>query len=198
MDALNDCFLAPNDGIAEQIPCTGAADDDAPKILQHNFTLRVMDTSEHPSAALRTEILKVKAKIRSHPTVPANPANLSEPQPEVFDDSVAVQLPRKYCAFSGCQWPDTSADAGSDLGTVQLLTHIMKEHAKDLEDAVALLPECYPPEVRYMSIYNEAFAEKIREGAPLASYSIDRRALTQFSEALQDRSVSAPMRFLRG
>ena len=49
-----------------------------------------------------------------------------------------------------------------------------------------------------MSIYNEALAEKIREGAPLASYSIDRRALTQFSEALQDRSVSAPMCFLCG
>ena len=43
-----------------------------------------------------------------------------------------------------------------------------------------------------MSIYNEAIAEKIREGAPLASYSIDRRALTQLSEALQGRSVSTP------
>ena len=68
-------------------------EEDASHILQHHFTLRAMDASEHPSAALRTEILKVKAKIRSHPTVPANPTNLSEPLPEVFDDSIAVQLP---------------------------------------------------------------------------------------------------------
>ena len=52
--------------------------------------------------------------------------------------------------------------------------------------------------MRYASIYNEAIAEKIREGAPLASYAIDRRALQNFNDALHENSICAPMCFLCG
>ena len=40
-------------------------------------------------------------------------------------------------------------------------------------------------------MYNEAVAEVIRQGAPLSTYSIDRRCLRNFSEFLADENVNA-------
>ena len=168
-------------------------------IQNQHFRLRVMENSIHPSEVLHKAVLKVKAEIRSHPTVPADPQNSKVPMPDVFDDSVAVQLPHKHCAFVGCLWPHNNRTTQKTLSTKDLLDHIMTDdqHKQVLEAAVNLLPSCYPFPVRYMSIYNEAIAEKIRGGAPLASYSIDRRALANLDHALQ-QNICAPMCFLCG
>ena len=44
-----------------------------------------------------------------------------------------------------------------------------------------------------ISIYNEALAMAIRAGAPLASYSIDRRCLHDYMTSLTDESTNALM-----
>ena len=67
-----------------------------------------------------------------------------------------------------------------------------------LESAAQFLPQCFSKDVQYQSIYNQSIAEKIREGAPLASYAIDRRALQNFDDALEDKNVCAPMCFICG
>ena len=45
------------------------------------------------------------------------------------------------------------------------------------------LPKHFREEECFASCYNEAIALKIREGAPLASYAIDRRCLRKAAEA---------------
>ena len=72
------------------------------------------------------------------------------------------------------------------------------KHGELLGKAMNLLPACYEEEDRLISVYNEAITEKVRSGAPLASYAIDRRALKNFHEALQEDSIQAPMCFLCG
>ena len=42
-----------------------------------------------------------------------------------------------------------------------------------------------------MSVYNEALAIAIRRGAPLVSYSIDRRCLRQYVQHSTDASTQA-------
>ena len=50
--------------------------------------------------------------------------------------------------------------------------------------------------VQYQSIYNQSIAEKIRERAPLASYSIHRRALQNFDDTLENNNICAPICFI--
>ena len=44
-------------------------------------------------------------------------------------------------------------------------------------------------------MYSEAVARVIRNGAPLATHSIDRRCLKQYTDALADESVQSLMCF---
>ena len=44
-------------------------------------------------------------------------------------------------------------------------------------------------EIRLFSAYCEAIAVKVREGAPLDTYSIDRRAIVNYTEAAGDDSI---------
>ncbi len=69
-------------------------------------------------------------------------------------------------------------------------------HRDALCEAVQELPRCYEGEERRLSVYNEAIAEKLRQGAPLASYSIDRRCLRNYSEATSNNNIQAPICFL--
>ena len=102
-----------------------------------------------------------------------------------------MNLPRKHCAFSGCNEPFD--DETSKLE--HLREHLRGKHGELLGKAMNLLPACYEEEDRLISVYNEAIAEKVRNGAPLASYAIDRRALKNFHEALQEDSIQVPMCF---
>ena len=53
------------------------------------------------------------------------------------------------------------------------------------------MPLCHTVAERTASVYNEAIATKIRQGAPLASYAIDRRCLRNASEAIASDTVHA-------
>ena len=75
------------------------------------------------------------------------------------------------------------------------MRHLQDQHGETLGKAMDLLPACSKAEERLISVYNEAIAEKVRNGAPLASYAIDRRALKNFHNAMQEDSVQARMCF---
>jgi hypothetical protein len=98
---------------------------------------------------------------------------------QAFDDSLAVLLPRKHCAFKGCTWEhgwnEARAADGPRLDDEKLLEHVMGARESSVMPAADLLPACFPTRERIFATYNEAIAIKVREGAPLASYSIDRR-----------------------
>ena len=159
-------------------------------VMKQHYTLRLKPESEHPSAKLYKALLDLIPHIRTHPTVPADPHYRNKPMLQVFNDKLAPRLPTKHCAFMECTW------AGD--GESARLTHLKESHIDLLESAARYLPQCFPKDIQYLSIYNESIAEKIREGTPLASYAIDRRALHNFDDALQEEDICAPMCFLCG
>jgi hypothetical protein len=55
---------------------------------------------------------------------------------------------------------------------------------------VEQLPEAGNAEEKIWAAYNEAIAWKVREGAPLATYSIDRRALRNYASAFEGAGVN--------
>ena len=62
------------------------------------------------------------------------------------------------------------------------MTHLLSDHLALLTDAMEQFADFrpvapYDESVLAMSVYNEGLALAIRRGAPLASYSIDRRCL---------------------
>ena len=61
--------------------------------------------------------------------------------------------------------------------------------------AADFLPACHSEAERLSAVYNEAVAEKIRGGAPLAAYSIDRRCLRNYHHATQGDQIEAPICF---
>ena len=62
-----------------------------------------------------------------------------------------------------------------------LLAHLRVAHSEALESVASLLLAFHTEEERLIGSYNEAIAEMIRQGAPLATYSIDRRCLYNYS-----------------
>ena len=103
----------------------------------------------------------------------------------MFDDKVSPSLTRKHSAFNGCIWHGDS--------DTELLNHLLHAHEHLLLPAAESLPRCYTQEDRVLAVYNEAIAEKIRQGAPLASYAIDRRAIKNFASATEEDKILAPI-----
>ena len=66
-----------------------------------------------------------------------------------------------------------------------MVEHVRTAHWEDMESVLALLPFVYTEEERIAAAYNQAIAEEVREGAPVASYSIDRRCLRKAAEATE-------------
>ena len=159
-------------------------------ILEKHLTIRSMSESEHPSAKLYAALSILKEHIREHPTLPPDPVDTNRPLQQAFNDKLALKLPKKHCAFKGCIWEGDNETAR--------LVHLKDCHSELLESAARYLPSCFSTDVKYQSVYNESIAEKIREGAPLASYSLDRRALQNFDDALDNNNICAPMCFLCG
>ena len=73
------------------------------------------------------------------------------------------------------RWGDTDSD---------LLTHLSTNHFAVLSTVAGMLPDESNDSIKLWSVYCEAIAWKIRQGAPLASYSIDRRAIANYAHAL--------------
>ena len=128
-----------------------------------------------PRQQLEDELDTLSFEFRDYPTLPSDP--LSEGIAALkgsLDENKGLLLPPKHCAFRYCTWCGCDDDS--------LVTHILKEHKDRLEKAMdyfAFLRPVVPPDEKAlaMSVYNEGLAIAIRRGAPLASYSIDRRCL---------------------
>ena len=121
---------------------------------------------------LENALHTLSTSFRRHPTLPADPANPVEYMKEACDDTVGLLLPRKHCALKNCMWH------GSD--DMALIEHIEVNHYDALRPAINAFHalkfvHCKDSEVVALSMYNEGIATAIRQGAPLASYSIDRR-----------------------
>ena len=65
---------------------------------------------------------------------------------------------------------------------MSLVMHIVETHEEDLKPAMECFQTLHPcvfesEHVLALSAYNESIAMAVRRGAPLASYSIDRKCL---------------------
>ena len=130
-----------------------------------------------------------------HPTQPADPQNPTMPMPEAFDDNTAALLPPKHCGFKHCCW-ELPWTQGVAIETERhrekkLFEHIKKEHAEIMASAMNLLPGNATSLEKIAACYNEAIAVKTRQGAPIASYSIDRKCLRKASDTLQGNNIQA-------
>lgn len=130
---------------------------------------------------------------REYPTLPANPINPMEHMDEARNDATALLLPRKHCAFKGCDWN------GSD--EQDLLKHIHDTHLAALQpgmEAFRALKLVHRKDeaTLALSIYNEGIATAVRQGAPLASYSIDRRCILEYNTHLMHENTGASVCFV--
>ena len=55
------------------------------------------------------------------------------------------------------------------------------------------LPLCFSLEAHLLSVYNEAIAVKTRQGAPVTSYSIQRRAVNNYMKTISTSSIQSPI-----
>ncbi len=149
------------------------------------------DNSHGDVRGLLVEALEMAAEfLRDDPTVPAAEGNATEPDPAALSEEAAAALPRKHCAFSGCRAtfaPDGKLSAGE-----QLCQHLQRDpsHRAVLEAVIKRMPLCpESDDVKFFSAYCEVIATKTRRGAPLDTYSIDRRAVQKYHEACGDDQV---------
>ena len=143
--------------------------------------------------SLELALFTLSELFRKYPTLPADPTNACEHMEEAHDDTSALLLPRKHCAFKGCNWN------GSD--DMELLKHINERHLSALSpgiEAYRALKTVYSKDeaALALSIYNEGIAIAVRQGAPLASYSIDRRCMLQYNLHLNDQNTCALVCFV--
>ena len=111
---------------------------------------------------------------RDYRNLPADPCHPACALPGARANDVAMLLPPKHGAFKVCAW------CGRD--TMSLAKHIAQVHDADLKQAMecfeALRPCAFDDTNNLaLSVYNGGIAMAVRRGAPLASYSIDRKCL---------------------
>ena len=74
---------------------------------------------------------------------------------------------------------------------LEVVRHVMTEHGPAVHAASELLSPMHKEVERITAVYNEAIGINVREGAPLASYSIDRKCLRKGAEATAGDNVQA-------
>ena len=126
----------------------------------------------------------VSSSMREHPTLPACRKDPQIADTHALREDVAVDLPKKHCAFRGC-----TAEAKSDA---ELIDHLLADskHSLALSAVTRKMPVSQDDErVRMFSAYCEALALKVRQGPPLDTYSIDRRAILNYNSAAADDQI---------
>ena len=103
---------------------------------------------------------------------------MDRPWEAALREDTAVELPAKHCALKGCSW------SGSDEAGLQ--GHLCTSHRDAVEKVASLLPKMHSEAETCVAAYDEAIAVVVRRGAPLASYSIDRRCLLNCASCLSD------------
>ena len=159
----------------------GAASEPEENVGYYELTCMPADISPDPRVQLKEALDGIAAQLREDPTLPADAKDPTRTQPESCDENTAFPLPPKHCAFKGCAWYGNN-DA-------ELLDHLAKKHHRLLNPAKQFLNPSASQETQFLSLYNEAIATKVREGAPTASYSIDRRCLKNYAAELEGNNI---------
>ena len=178
------------------------------------YCLRCVDVAPlgDRRGVLESRLEELADQLRERPTLPAQFDEAAR------QEDRAVELPAKHCAFIGCEKtfkvpPDLAAGPQARDSFMlsierELVNHVIAEHrsavepvAQELEsrmqargDEGALsgnLALCEDERACFASAYNEAIAVATRRGAPLASYSIDRRCLFNYCRGVNDDSVES-------
>lgn len=130
---------------------------------------------------------------REYPTLPSNPSHKTEPLLCALETDKALYLPLKHCAFTACSW------RGND--TLSLAKHVVEDHMEDLQESMSCFEAVRPcvienQQVLALSVYNEGIAMAVRRGAPLASFSIDRKCLQQYTYHLTNSETKSLVCFV--
>jgi len=153
------------------------------------FHLRCMDAdrSPDPRACLERTLHRLSQQFREKPTLPSDRDDANVYSKDAAQESRAIVIARKHCAFRGCAW-EGETDAA-------LHVHLQTKHGAAFEESQKEMSRIHNPEaVRQSGIasaYNEAIAISVRRGAPLAAYSIDRRCLGNYVEAMHDPELGS-------
>ena len=163
------------------------------KLFYEVATLRATDTPDLLRMALHDALETLSYNFRAYPTLPSDPSNFREPLSCALDSDKALYLPLKHCAFDACAW------RGND--TLSLAKHIVDGHMDDLQAAMCCFEAVRPcvienPQVLALSVYNEGIAMAVQRGAPLASFSIDRKCLQQYAYHLTHPDTKALVCFV--
>jgi hypothetical protein len=183
--------------------CTSCVKDNAAYFANHDienigesreklfYEVSVLDASVTPDQ-LRSELHDALDTLsyyfKAYPTLPSNPSNSREPLRCALDTDKALYLHLKHCAFDACSW------RGND--TLSLAKHVVEDHMEDLQPAMRCFEAVRPRviehlEVLALSVYNEGIAMAVRRGAPLASFSIDRKCLQQYTYHLTNTDTKS-------
>ena len=152
---------------------------------QHFFSIACLEegSSPDPRSQLESEIQVLCDQMRDDPTLPADPEDATQPSRAALREDAAVELPPKHCAFKGCAWSGTT-DA-------ELVTHLSQKHVKALGPATALFHASHSSQERCVAAYNAGITAKVRMGAPLACYAIDRRCMYNYVTQVNDATLDS-------
>lgn len=136
------------------------------------------DISPDPRCKLEVALKTLSSFIRAKPTLPLQHEDSTLICAK--DPKYAVSLPSKHCAFAQSCWEGDTDE--------HLLSHIKGSHVDLVAEVALLLRKARglrdeDQDAAIMAVYNEAVAIVIREGAPLANCSIDRRCLRKYVTA---------------
>lgn len=141
------------------------------------------ELSPDPRCQLELALAELATLIKQEPTIPADPSCPDLPLAEALREDVAMQLPAKHCAFQGCQY-----HCNSDR---ELVRHLQHSHSPALNKVAKLISKHHSDEERMVGVYNEAISTVLRQGAPWATYSIDRRCLYNYVQAVGDNQIES-------
>ena len=134
------------------------------------------DTPDQVRVRLDNALQDLASKMREFSTLPADPQDPTHHLAQSKSSDCALQLPDAHCAFRGCSWTGSSDDA--------LVSHLEDQHTEALQPSMKALQAKVGGrkslDFLLMSVYNESIAIATRKGAPVASYSIDRRCMTNY------------------
>ena len=103
------------------------------------------------------------------PTLPGDAQELANGNEE------AKELPRKHCCFHDCSYTCTS--------DTELIDHWENDHLPwndALIEAVKNIDVFGTRKEKIFAVMNRAIAERIRQGAPFAHNSVNRRCLKEY------------------
>ena len=153
------------------------------------FYARALDNAKSPDPRCRLDraLRNFAEKLREQPTLPSDTSDGTTARKDALLQDRGVVLPSKHCAITGCRWSGETDEA--------LYEHLKRSHAEDMEEVLRELEVVHRhvgnSDDRVAAAYNEAIAIAVRRGAPLASYSIDRRCLRNYTTAVEDEELAS-------